>query len=264
MPPAAAASKEVPMNIVNPVLEEYSGMSLFLEEVALITNPIMRYKVITNGFKDLEELAKKKPEHAQKACSVIRKSTGSVLTKDISIDQELVLKRLIQYCIYIYVVNRELNFEGATEENLNLVGEWFDLKEKEPDPVEIPKFGDSNCKRQWTDAIKAHFALKKGASGLPLGYVTRDNDEGTEDSDEADFGVPSFDEELLLNGRHSGHYFPMDNKLVYYTIKGLVLNSTAYSCIIRYEKTFNGRAAYKALERNYLGPHVTQLIQRHS
>ena len=54
----------------------------------------------------------------------------------------------------------------------------------------------------------------------------------------------------------------MDNKLVYHTIKNLVLNSTAYSCIIKWEKAFNDRAAYKALERIYLGPHVTQLIQR--
>ena len=81
----AAASREIPMDIVNPVLENNPGMSLFLEEVAKITNPIMRYKVITNGFEDLDELAKMDPGHAKRACDVIRKSTGSVLTKDISI-----------------------------------------------------------------------------------------------------------------------------------------------------------------------------------
>ena len=80
--------------------------------------------------------------------------------------------------------------------------------------------------------------------------------------EEFGFGQPSFDEELLTNGRHDGHYFPMDSKLVYYAIKKLVLNSTAYSCIIKWEKKFDGRSAYKALERNYLGPHVTHLIQR--
>jgi hypothetical protein len=117
------------MNIVNPVLEEFAGMSLFLESVALIANPVMRYKVITNGFKDLEELAKKKPSHAKQACSVIRKSTGTALTKDISTDQEEVLKRLIQWCIYTYVVGRDLDFDDATEENLQLAGEWFTLKE---------------------------------------------------------------------------------------------------------------------------------------
>ena len=90
-----------------------------------------------------------------------------------------------------------------------------------------------------------------------------DNEEGTEETEDDVFGEdPSFDEDLHLNGRHDGFYYPMDNKLVYYTIKNLVLNSTAYSCILKWEKTFNGRAAYKALERNYLGPHVTQLMQR--
>ena len=86
------------------------------------------------------------------------------------------------------------------------------------------------------------------------------DDDGTDV--EEGFGKPSFDEELLLNGRHDGFFYPMDNKLVYHTIKHLVLNSTSYSCIVKWEKTFNGRAAFKSLERNYLGPHVTQLIQR--
>jgi hypothetical protein len=76
------------------------------------------------------------------------------------------------------------------------------------------------------------------------------------------FGQLSFDEELHLNGRHDGYFYPMDNKLVYHATKQLVLNSTAYSCIMRFEKKFDGPGAFKALERNYMGPHVTQLIQR--
>ena len=45
------------------------------------------------------------------------------------------------------------------------------------DPPEIPMFGDTSCKRKWMDAIKAHFALLKGSSGLPIGYVTREDDD---------------------------------------------------------------------------------------
>jgi hypothetical protein len=209
---------------VNAVLEEYAGMSVFLENVALITNPTMRYKVIINGFKDLEDLTKMDPDHAKLACNVIRKSTGTAQTKDISTDQETILKRLIQWCIYTYIVERDLDLEDATPENLQRVGEWFKLLEKEPDPDEITRRGDSYCKRQWHDAMRAHFALKKGAAGVPISYVIRENDEGT--IEEEGFGQPSFDVELHLNGQHSGHYFPVDNKLVYYAIKKLVLNST--------------------------------------
>ena len=35
----------------------HAEMNTFLEKVAKITHPIMRYKVIINGFDDLEELA---------------------------------------------------------------------------------------------------------------------------------------------------------------------------------------------------------------
>ena len=129
---AAAATttgaKEVPMAIVNPVLKAHAGMSLFLEKVAKITHPILKYKVITNGFDDLDELAKMEPEHAERACNVIRKSTGSVLTKDISTKQELVLKRLIQWAIYTYIVGRDLDLDDATAENLKKVGEYFTQK----------------------------------------------------------------------------------------------------------------------------------------
>jgi hypothetical protein len=82
---------------VNAVLEELAGMSVFFEEAALMPNPVMRCKVITNGFQDLEDLAKMDPEHAKLACNVIRKSTGTAQTKDISTKQENILKSLIQW-----------------------------------------------------------------------------------------------------------------------------------------------------------------------
>jgi hypothetical protein len=245
---------------MNAVLEESAGMSVFFEEVALMPNPTMRCKVITNGFQDLEDLAKMDPEHAKLAWNVIRKSTGTAQTKDISTKQENVLKSLIQWCIDTYIVGRDVDLADATPEDLERVSEWFKLLEKNPDPDEITKFGNTADKRQWLDAMRAHFALKKGAAGVPISYVIRENDEGT--IEEEGFGNPSFDRELHLNGSHDGHYFPMDNKLVYYTIKNLVLNSTAHSCIMRLERGFNGCGAFKALERNYMGPHVTQLIQR--
>ena len=105
--PTTTGAKEVPMAMVNPVLEANAGMALFLEKVAKITHPILRYKVITNGFDDLDELAQMEPEHAARTCNVIRRSTGSVLTKDISTKQELVLKRLIQWAIFSYMIGRE-------------------------------------------------------------------------------------------------------------------------------------------------------------
>ena len=217
---AAAATtigaKEVPMAMVNPVLEAHAGMALFLEKVAKITHPILRYKVIINRFDDLDELAQMEPEHAARTCNVIRKSTGSLLTKDISTKQELVLKRLIQWAIFTYMVGRDLDLDDATAENLKKVGEYFKQVSVAKDPPEIPKFGDTSCKRKWMDAIKAHFALLKGSSGLPVGYVTREDNDGTDV--EESLGKPSFDEQLLSSGRHDGFYYPMDNKLVYHTI----------------------------------------------
>jgi hypothetical protein len=43
------------------------------------------------------------PEHAKLACNVIRKSTGTAQTEDISTKQENILKKLIQWCIYCVV-----------------------------------------------------------------------------------------------------------------------------------------------------------------
>jgi hypothetical protein len=98
---------------------------------------VMRHKVITNGFQDLEDLAKMDPEHVKLACNVIRKSTGTAQTKDISTKQENILKSLIQWCIYTYVGERVIDLADATPENLLRVAEWFKLLEKNPDPDKI-------------------------------------------------------------------------------------------------------------------------------
>ena len=256
----AVGVKEVPQVLYDPVLLANPEMNQFLEKVAKITHPVMRYKVIVNGFDDLEELAKMEPDHAARTCTVIRRSTGSVLTKDISINQELVLKRLVQWAVITYMVGRPLDLADATAANLQLVGAYFTKVSKAKDPPDIPKFGDTSCKRKWIDAIKDHLALLKGASGLPVSYIAREEDDPPLVLEA--LGKPSFEEQLLSSGRHDGYYYPMDNELVYHTIKNLVLNSHAYSCIVKFEKKFDGRAAFKALERNYLGPHMAHLIQR--
>jgi hypothetical protein len=100
---------------VNAVLEEFAGMSVFLENVAKMPNPMMRHKGITSGFKDLEELAKKNPEHAKLACDIIRKSTGTAAVKDISIEQQTILKRFIRWCTYTYLVERELDLNDVRQ-----------------------------------------------------------------------------------------------------------------------------------------------------
>jgi hypothetical protein len=154
---AAAAktigAKEVPQALVDPVLLANPEMNAFLEKVAKITHPIMRYKVINNGFDDLEELAKMEPEHAARTCTVIRRSTGSVLTKDISTNQELVLKRLVQWAIITYMIGRPLDLADATATKLQEVGTYFTKVSKGKDPPEIPKFGDTSCKRKWIEPI---------------------------------------------------------------------------------------------------------------
>jgi hypothetical protein len=89
----------------------------------------------------LEDLAKNDKDCAKDVCNFIRKQTGDSGAKDISMTQQAVLKRLIQWSACAYIVGREFDFDEATEESLNDVGEWFDLLEK---GTEQGEFADSS------------------------------------------------------------------------------------------------------------------------
>jgi hypothetical protein len=65
--------------------------------------------------------------------------------------------------------------------------------------------------------------------------------------------TPDLHDELMDRGRHSGFFWAADNKKLWDLMRSVCHGTTAWSSIARFERTHNGRGAYLAIMKQYLG-----------
>ena len=152
-----------------------NNMDEYLERTIGVTNPGMRNKLITNGFTDLDALVRKKKKDVDKACLAIRKTTGPVASREISMVIQERLEMLVSYVHYMYITNRTLDYNTAELDELQSVSTWMDQLGDDPDEETVQVFRDNLNKRVWFESINTFLASKKGSSGMPIAYLTREN-----------------------------------------------------------------------------------------
>ena len=153
----------------------WHNLDEYLEHGLEVDNEEMRDRIQTAGFSTLPSLIKRKPDFAHKVCQVVRKSTGGdAEEKDVSVDVEEGMRKLILFARYIYLVQREMEFDLADLDNLDALDAWFDqLKKNEPTETVAP-FSDGANKKTWFESVLSYLGVKTGESGVPLLYVVRD------------------------------------------------------------------------------------------
>lgn len=119
--------------------------------------------------------------------------------------------------------------------------------------------------KDWTttiDALTELLAGRKGTTGLPLAWVVREEETVADDPEPAadDFGWLTVEEEminrapmLLAAGGYTAQ-FKIDNKKVWDIISTLTRNLPCRVHIEPYKRSCNGRGAFQALVRQFLGP----------
>ena len=230
---------------------QFQPMSDYLENTLGVDNVIMRSRLIRSGFKLPDTVATKKITWVKSVCYTIRKQSGTAVTKEISMELEENLDWFVKWCIYMYLTQRNLDLDEATLDHIREIGTWYDQLQDDPDESIVDKFTDGCSKREWIESIRGYFNVKKGVAGLPLAYVIRDLD-GLP-ADDPGFGNPDFDTELAARGRHEGHYWRADNKSVWLFLQSKCHGTSAWNCILRFERQSNGRGAFKALCDQYVG-----------
>ena len=147
----------------------FADMDAYLLGVIGVTNVPMRGKLIAAGFRDLNALVKKKDDFAHKACVSVRKSTTGVgATRDVSMETETRLEQLVQYSKYRYMVQRPMDYNDATLDNLETVHDWVQQLPEDPNADVVPKFTDGGNKKQWFESLRNYLAQKKGTTGFPI------------------------------------------------------------------------------------------------
>ena len=142
-------------------------MDQFLEVDLGIDNQGMRDKIRAAGFVSLDALVKKPTGFAHKACQSIRKSTtGPAASRDVTMTTEEKLAQLVLYSRLRYILQKPMAFVHATDDNLELVDDWYNQLEDDPPETSVANFTDSSNKKQWFESITGYLAIKKGKTSL--------------------------------------------------------------------------------------------------
>ncbi len=116
----------------------------------------------------------------------------------------------------------------------------------------------SGREKDWQTAnrkLLSYLGQKRGASGIPLIYVVRNDQDRPDIMDEI--------QEEIWNAPLTGTYFESDNYDVYVILQQWTADGYADTHVDLYKSTLDGRAAYQALVTNYEGDDAKRLaIQR--
>ena len=240
-----------------------ANMDQYLEQVLLIANQGKREKFAAAGVTTLQALIRKSDTFAHQAAQTIRKSTtGAAQARDVSLEEETRIGQLVHFCKLRYILQRPLAFGAATLENIEAVSVWFEQLEEDPAETTVAVFSDGCNKKQWFESITGYLGLKKGkASGVPLLYVIREEAQLPGDGDDPGYGgYNTFNDELIRRGRHNGHFWRSDNGEVWTFLRSKCHGTTAWTTIVAFQTTKNGRQAFLALLGQFLGADAKSLL----
>jgi hypothetical protein len=126
-----------------------------------------------------------------------------------------------------------------------------DAADKEKVTIPAPpkwKKGGSMDWRPWKEQFVTYIGAKLGQNKAPLTYVLR-----PEDAPAAD-GIYDDDyDRMVFMMPLTGDRYKKDNGAVYDELKALMVDSQAWTWIRPYDRSRNGRAAWKALIEHYEG-----------
>ena len=221
--------------------------------------PTVKQHLMPNGLKDLEKCTDEDINNAAKSFARLpldqRFDLSSICIRRLK-DLVLAVKDRVRFNRQVGFPDRE-NFYLETELSLSYareetrkagkkIGDLLSTHTIKP-PLSIEAEWDD-----WSEAIKNALASAYGMKGVPLLYVTRENDEPMPWNDLEEEHTSS---NLISCPSLSGFEYEMDKQKVHaFILKNIASGSEAYHYIKPLIVVNNGRADWKALERRYEGP----------
>jgi hypothetical protein len=117
-------------------------------------------------------------------------------------------------------------------------------------PKKIEKVDTVGVRNAMED-LDTYLAIKRGATGVPLAYVTRESSQLP--SKDLGYGRPTPVEEMIRRAPHSGNDYLADNRDVWEVINHVAHGGPAWGWVSDYSRSKDGRKAYKSLRKHYLG-----------
>ena len=149
-------------------------MNAWLQAHGHAPNGGMRNRIINAGFADQASFVRKKEDDIKRALSMIRNSPAPVAARDVSMRTEERLTKLMYFTIMWYKTGRAMDLAQATPARLDDAYDYMLTLADDPSDDEVPAFTGKKIVR-WFEALDSYIMDKKGTSGLPLGYLIREN-----------------------------------------------------------------------------------------
>lgn len=123
------------------------------------------------------------------------------------------------------------------------------LEVNKPKPPPLPdKFVNFSGKwRPFYEGFKGHLAVARGCMNVPLLYVVREHTEVTETIRNATYS--SSDERLMNVVVLTTDEYKEDNRRVWDLLRPLVYGTSAWNYVKQYDRSENGRMAFRVLQR---------------
>jgi len=149
---------------------------------------------------------------------------------------------------------------GATydinEVNKPLAEMWVESRKVEQEAADVPTdlikipetFKKDTKWKQWKDSLTTYLYSKTGQASIPLAYIIRDNDVST-----PGLIYPTVHDQLVSSVILHGAEYNTNNGVVYDLLQSLMLNGPAWSWINAFQRTRDGRGAWKSLLAYYEG-----------
>ena len=214
-------------------------MNAYLRDIFGV-NPLgLRNTLLNSGFNSLEDLVTMTDEDVVRACSIIRKSEAN--NRHITPVLETKLKKLATAATYKHMVQRDLNdYTDLTMDNLDAIYYWKRQLDSDPDLDSVKKFSSSGNKKCLFEAVESCLQVRKGNAGLTIWCASR-TEPVPAIEDDPGFLEPTVQEELRRRGRHDGHFWQGDNRLVFNLVRHITQGTIAWGEVKNFERRGNGQ-----------------------
>ena len=148
-----------PFNIAN--------MGEFLYYIMGVEDDDMSDKIRAEGYNNMEALLKRDKKWVTQLRTRINKSTtGTPESKDMTTQHEESLWKAVVWAKYTYITQRDLDYNLATFDAIEMVYEWYDELEEELSDTTVATFTSKLNKRTWFESIDTYLGAKKGKHGF--------------------------------------------------------------------------------------------------
>ena len=257
-----------------------AGMRTYLRDVIGITDPLERREAIRQeGLETIGDFVEFEKEDVETLCASVRKPGGTIPNPNARAPgapanipnpgyaiPAICEKRLISaaYTARVYaMIGREINSENMNRARLKKYDAHKKLIDEHEDPERLPQVSKTFGIIKAMDLVPGHLRERLGLEKVALSYVIRNEENpppiedlvNTPENPNSATG-PSYDsimDELIAHAPHTGTAFREDNAKVFQILQDMIAGTSFESSIKSFQRTRDGRAAYKALLQHNMG-----------